>query len=124
MYESTKAREASTEGASSGSVENTSRNFWKSLVRGFHLSQPSATREQNKVAAADGAAETRQPVHQHRIIKQGNFDWGSFSAFEDGSIEVERNGVRQWFRTFSELKCSLSQTVANRRIAGGGLIDA
>jgi len=108
MNESTKGREAKTEGASSGSVE-TSRNFWKSLVRGFHLSQPSATREQNKVAAADAAAETRQPVHQHRIIKQGNFDWGSFSAFEDGSIEVERNGVRQWFRTFSELKCSLSQ---------------
>ena len=124
MNESTKACEAKTEGASSGSVENTSRNFWKSLVRGFHLSQPSATREQNKVASADAAAETRQPVHQHRIIKQGNFDWGSFSAFEDGSIEVERNGVRQWFRTFSELKCSLSQTAENRRIAGGGLIDA
>jgi hypothetical protein len=115
--ESTKAREATTEGASSGSVENTSRDFWKSLVRGFHLSEPRATREQNKVAAIEAAAETHQPVHQHRIIKQGNFDWGSFSAFEDGSIEVERNGVRQWFRTFSELKCSLSQT-ENRRIAG------
>ena len=123
MYESTDAREANTEGASSGSVENTRRNFWKSLVGGFHLSQP-ATREQNKVAAADAAAEPRQPVHQPLIIKQGSFDWGSFSAFEDGSIEVERNGVRQWFRTFSELKCSLSQTVANRRIAGGGVIDA
>jgi len=124
MYESTNAREANTEGASSGSVENTRRNFWKSLVGGFHLSQPSATREQNKVAAADAAAEPRQPVHQPLIIKQGSFNWGSFSAFEDGSIEVERNGVRQWFRTFSELKCSLSQTAPTRRIAGGGLIDA
>ena len=124
MYESTDAREANTEGASGGSVENRRRNFWKSLVGGFHLSQPSATREQNKDAAADAAAEPRQPVHQPLIIKQGSFDWGSFSAFEDGSIEVERNGVRQWFRTFSELKCSLSQTAPTRRIAGGGLIDA
>ena len=125
MYESIKAREAKTEGASSGSVENTRRNFWKSLVRGFHLSQPSAIPERSNVAAADAAAaEPLQPVHQHRIIKQGNFDWGSFSAFDDGSIEVERNGVRQWFRTFSELKCTLSQTAENRRIAGGGLIDA
>jgi hypothetical protein len=29
----------------------------------------------------------------NRIIKQGRFGWGSFSAFEDGSFEVERAGV-------------------------------
>jgi hypothetical protein len=67
--------------------------------------------------AADDPA-LAPPVHEPRIIKQGNFDWGSFSAFENGSIEVERNGVRQWFRTFSELKESLSQT-AESRIPGG-----
>jgi hypothetical protein len=112
MHERTKAYDAKSEGARSGSVENVIRNFWKSHVSGFHLSQPSATGEQNKAAAAD-ASEACQPVHP-RVIKRGNFDWGSFSAFEDGSIEVERAGVKQWFRTFSELKCSLSQTAENR----------
>jgi hypothetical protein len=54
--------------------------------------------------------ETCQPVHEpiNGITKQGRFDWGSFSAFEDGSIEVERAGVRQRFRDFSELKRSLN----------------
>ena len=122
MYESTKARDAKSEGAGAESVDNARPNFWKSLVLGFHLSQPRGRREQNEAAAEDPALAP--PVHEPRIIKQGNFDWGSFSAFEDGSIEVERNGVRQWFRTFSELKSSLSQTAENRRMAGGGLIDA
>ena len=122
MYESTKARDAKSEGAGAESVDNARPNFWKSLVLGFHLSQPRGRREQNEAAAEDPALAP--PVHEPRIIKQGNFDWGSFSAFEDGSIEVERNGVRQWFRTFSELKDSLSQTAENRRIPSGGLIDA
>ena len=43
----------------------------------------------------------------NRIIKHGKFDWGSFSAFEDGSIEVEIAGVKQWFRNFSELERGL-----------------
>jgi hypothetical protein len=120
MYES--ISDAKSEDAE-GSVENARPNFWKSLVRGFHKSQPSTTREQNEAAAADAPA-VAPPVHEPRIIKQGNFDWGSFSAFEDGSIEVERNGVRQWFRTFSELKCCLGQTAEKRRMASGGLIDA
>jgi hypothetical protein len=122
MYESTKARDAKSEGADGGSVDNARPNFWKSLVLGFHLSQPRGGREQNEAAADEPALAP--PVHEPRIIKQGNFDWGSFSAFEDGSIEVERNGVRQWFRTFSELKDSLSQTAESRRIPSGGLIDA
>ena len=121
MYESTKTRDAKSEGAGAESVDNARPNFWKSLL-GFHLSQPRGRREQNEAAADDPALAP--PVHEPRIIKQGNFDWGSFSAFEDGSIEVERNGVRQWFRTFSELKDSLSQTAESRRIPSGGLIDA
>jgi hypothetical protein len=123
MYEGIKARDAKSEGASGESVENERPNFWKSLVRGLHFNQASGTREQNEATAADEPA-VAPPVHGPRIIKQGNFDWGSFSAFEDGSIEVERNGVRQWFRTFSELKDSLSQTAESRRIPSGGLIDA
>ena len=111
MYESTKARDAKSEGAGAESVDNARPNFWKSLVLGFHLGQPRGRREQNEAAAEDPALAP--PAHEPRIIKQGNFDWGSFSAFEDGSIEVERNGVRQWFRTFSELKSGLSQTAQN-----------
>jgi hypothetical protein len=123
MYEGIKRVTQKSEGASRESVETARPNFWTSLLRGRHLSQPNATREQNEAAAADEPA-VAPSVREPRIIKQGNFDWGSFSAFEDGSIEVERNGVRQWFRTFSELKSSLSQTAENRRMAGGGLIDA
>jgi hypothetical protein len=114
MYESTKARDAKSEGAGAESADNARPNFWKSLL-GFQPSQPSGGRDDPALAP---------PAHEPRIIKQGNFDWGSFSAFEDGSIEVERNGVRQWFRTFSELKDSLSQTAESRRIPSGGLIDA
>jgi hypothetical protein len=117
MYESTKAHDAKCEGAAE-SVDNARSNFWKSL-----LGLSSGGREQNDAPAADDPA-LAPPVDEPRIIKQGNFDWGSFSAFEDGSIEVERNGVRQWFRTFSELKDNLSQTAESRRIPSGGLIDA
>ena len=123
MYESTKTRDAKSEGAGAESVDNARPNFWKSLL-GFHLSQPRGRREQNEAAVAADDSALAPPVHEPRIVKQGNFDWGSFSAFEDGSIEVERNGVRQWFRTFSELKDSLSQTAESRRIPSGGLIDA
>ena len=117
MYEGIKARNAKSEGADGESVDNARPNFWKSLL-GFHPSQPSGGREQIEAAAADDSA-LAPPVHEPRIIKQGNFDWGSFSAFEDGSIEVERNGVRQLFRTFSELKEALSQTAQSRRLPTG-----
>ena len=50
----------------------------------------------------------------NRIIKQGRFDWGSFSAFEDGSFEVERAGVTQWFRNFSELERSLKKAAVSK----------
>jgi hypothetical protein len=113
MHEGIKARES--EGASQTSVETARPNFWTSLLRGRQLSQPNATRDE--AAAAD--EPVTPSVHEPRIIKQGTFDWGSFSAFEDGSIEVERNGARQWFRTFSELKSSLSQTAESRRVASG-----
>jgi hypothetical protein len=122
MYESTKTRDAKSEGAGAESVANARPNFWKSLL-GFHVNQPKGRDEQDEPVAADDSALS-PPVHEPRIVKQGNFDWGSFSAFEDGSIEVERNGVRQWFRTFSELKSSLSQTAESRRTLSGGLIDA
>ena len=108
MYGGSKASDVvvKSEGVGRGSVDNPIRSFCKSLVRGMHLSKPSETRDQNKVAA--DAPELGQPVHP-RVIKQGQFDWGSFSAFEDGSIELERAGVKQWFRNFSELKSNLSQ---------------
>src|SRR5262245_64242133 len=106
MHEGIKASDAKSEAASRTSVETARPNFWTSLLRGRHLSQPNATREQNEAADADEPALS-PPVHEPRIIKQGNFDWGSFSAFEDGSIEVERNGVREWFSNFLDMKFSL-----------------
>ncbi len=68
------------------------------------------TQEQDEIAPSSASLEMGPPVQLpvNRIIKQGRFDWGSFSAFEDGSIEVERAGVKQWFRNFSELERSLN----------------
>jgi hypothetical protein len=116
MYESTEASDDAVEfeAAKRGSVESPIRSFCKSLVRRIHLGQPRATCVQDEAAAAGTPVETCQPVHQplHRVTKQGRFEWGSFSAFEDGSIEVERAGVKQWFPNFSELKRSLNQRAA------------
>jgi hypothetical protein len=91
-------------------VGNPIRSFCKSLVRRIHLRHSSAPQDQDEAAAASAHLETSQPVHGpiNRVTKQGTFDWGSFSAFDDGSIEVERAGVRQRFRNFSELKRSLN----------------
>ena len=54
--------------------------------------------------------------------KQGRFDWGSFSAFEDGSIEVERGGIRQRFRNFS-LKRSLNHRSEDEGSAATGMVQ-
>ena len=81
------------------------RRFRKSLAR--RLSRE--TRAQDEVALSSASVQTnsamRLPIN--RIIKTGKFDWGSFSAFEDGSIQVEIAGVKQWFQNFSELGCGL-----------------
>lgn len=110
MYESTEASdvEVNLEAAEKGSG-NSIRSFCKSLVRRIHLGPPTVRQEHDKTAAANVPRETCQPAPVKRVTKQGRFDWGSFSAFEDGSIEVERAGVKQWFPNFSELKRSLNQ---------------
>ena len=90
-------------------VKNPIRSFCKSLVRRIHPRHPSTPQDQDDAATASAPVETCQPAQDaiNRITKQGTFDWGSFSAFEDGSIELERAGVRQRFRDFSELKRNL-----------------
>ena len=91
------------------SVKNPIRSFCKSLVRRIHPRYPSTPPDQDDAATASAPIETCQPVQDaiNRVTQQGTFDWGSFSAFEDGSIELERAGVRQRFRDFSELKRNL-----------------
>jgi hypothetical protein len=103
------AAEISDGNAKRRSVETSIRRFCDSLARRIHLWQSSATPERDEVAPSSASLEAGPPVQHpvNRIIKQGRFDWGSFSAFEDGSIEVDRGGVKQWFRNFSELKRSL-----------------
>jgi len=117
MYESMEASDAAVglEAAKRGSGENPIRSFCKSLFRRVHLGQPRTTREQDEPAAVSAPPQTCQSVQQpvKRVTQQGRFDWGSFSAFEDGSIEVERAGVKQWFPNFSELKRSLNQRAEN-----------
>jgi len=85
------------------------RRFCRSLARRIHLWRSRGTQEQDEIALSSASLETGPPkLLVNRITKQGRFDWGSFSAFEDGSIEIERAGVKQWFRNFSELERSLN----------------
>ena len=107
-------------------VENPIRRFCKSLVRRIHLRDPSAPQDDDTAAAASAQLETCETVHEpiNRVAKQGRFDWGSFSAFEDGSIEVERAGIRQRFRNFSELKRSLNHRSEDEGSTAAGNVAA
>lgn len=100
--------ERKSNGDREGLVENPIRRFCKSLVRRIQPRQPSAPLDDDKTTAPSAELETCETVQINRVAKQGRFDWGSFSAFEDGSIEVERAGIRRRFRNFSELKRSLN----------------
>jgi hypothetical protein len=100
--------ERKSNGDREGLVENPIRRFCKSLDRRIQPRHPSAPQDDDKTTAASAELETCETVQINRVAKQGRFDWGSFSAFEDGSIEVERAGIRQRFRNFSELKRSLN----------------
>lgn len=108
MYENTKARDATVKGkdAKKGSAKNSVRSFCRSLLRG----KPGVFRKEDETVAAEAAC---QQMNRPRITKQAKFDWGSFSAFDDGSIEIERAGVKQWFRNFSEMERSLNQMAKN-----------
>ncbi len=85
------------------------RSFYDFLARRIHLRHVSAKREHDEVGTSSTPVEASPPLQEpvNRVTKQGRFDWGSFSAFEDGSIELEIAGTKQWFRDFSELKRSL-----------------
>ena len=102
------------------SIKNPIRSFCKSLVRRIHPRSPSAKQDHDDAATATAPLETCQPIQDetNRVIKQGTFEWGSFAAFEDGSIELERAGVRQRFRDFSELKRNLNYAWQDEESAG------
>ena len=91
------------------------RRFCDSLVRRIFFWRSSGTLEQDEIVSPSPSFEPDPPVQLpvKRIIKQGKFDWGSFSAFEDGSFEVKRAGVTQWFRNFSELERSLKKAAVS-----------
>ncbi|MGA7455807.1 MAG: SMR family transporter [Methyloceanibacter sp.] len=44
------------------------------------------------------------PTPPRQVIQEGKFDWGWFRAYSDGSIEVEANGEKRWYRNFAELE--------------------
>jgi hypothetical protein len=92
------------------------RRFCGLLVRRIYLWRSSGSRDQDKIIRPSASFETDPPgqLPVKRIIKQGKFDWGSFSAFEDGSFEVKRAGVTQWFRNFSELERSLNKAAVSK----------
>jgi len=103
-------------------VRNPIRSFCKSLVRRVHPRYASTPPDPYDAATASAPVETCEPVADaaNRVIRQGTFDWGSFSAFEDGSIELERSGVRQRFRDFSELKRNLNPAWQGEECASSG----
>lgn len=118
MYDS----EWKSNGDEEGLVESPIRRFCKSLVRRIQPRHRSVPQDDDKTTAASAELETCETVHEpiNRVAKQGRFDWGSFSAFEDGSIEVERAGIRQRFRNFSELKHSLNHRSGDEGSAATG----
>ena len=44
------------------------------------------------------------PTLRRQVIQEGKFDWGWFKAYSDGSIQVEANGEKRWYRNFAELE--------------------
>ena len=92
------------------------RRFCGSLVRRIYLWRSSGSLDQDEIVSPSPSLEPDPPAQLpvNRIIKQGRFAWGSFSAFEDGSFEVERAGVTQWFRNFSELERSLKKAAVSK----------
>src|SRR5262245_6799795 len=61
--------------------------------------------------ARQGGIDSVSPIHgapaaapTRRVIHEGKFDWGSFKAYSDSSIELETNGERRWYRNFAELE--------------------
>ena len=91
------------------------RQFCGSLVGRIYLWRSSETREQDEIAPPSALKPTPPGrLLVSRIINQGRFDWGPFSAFEDGSFEVERVGLTQWFRNFSELERSVKKAAVSR----------
>ena len=89
--------------------EGSIRRFCGSLARRIPLWRSRGTQEQDEIALSSASLEAGPPEPPvNRITKQGRFDWGSFSAFEDGSIEIERAGLKERFRNFSELERSLN----------------
>ena len=46
---------------------------------------------------------------ERRVIKRGEFHWGSFVVFADGSIEVDTGGIKSSFRNFADLERALGQ---------------
>jgi len=91
-------------------AKNPIRSFCKSLVRRIHPRHASTPPDQDDAATATAPIENYRPAQDtaNRVIQEGTFEWGSFSAFEDGSIELKRDGVRQRFRDFAELKRNLN----------------
>ena len=92
------------------------RRFCDSLVRRIIFWRSSGSLDQDEIVSPSPSFEPDPPVQLpvKRIIKQGKFDWGSFSVFEDGSFEVKRAGVTQWFRNFSELERSLKKAAVSK----------
>jgi hypothetical protein len=125
MYESTE-RDATVkfDAAKRKPGENAIWRFCTSLARRTHPWHSSATPQQDEVAPSSAPLEACLPGQHpvNRVTRQGKFDWGSFSAFEDGSIEVERAGVKQWFRNLSELKRCLNHSADDRGSATAAVV--
>ena len=71
----------------------------------------SVTCQQQKVTGSRQSQLSKSPpppslplaTSPREIIQEGKFDWGWFRAYSDGSIDVEANGEKRWYRNFAEL---------------------
>jgi hypothetical protein len=103
-------------------VDNAIWDFYDSVARHVQAWQPSTAREQEPIIVdAAGASSEMLPSlepAEKRVVQRGEFQWGSFVAYADRSIEVTTDGVKRWFRDFAELERNLRTSGDQSRNGG------
>ena len=89
--------EAVSQGQSCALAKSTSATCQQQKVTGSRQSQLSKSPPPPRLP-------TLPPTPPRQVIQEGKFDWGWFRAYSDGSIEVEANGEKRWYRNFAELE--------------------
>jgi hypothetical protein len=89
-------------------VDNAIWDFYDTVARHIQAWHPSSSREHEELIISDEVSTPSEPLlaqpAERRVIQRGEFQWGSFVSFADGSIEIDMGGAKRWFRSFGELE--------------------